>query len=113
MTAHGVVITELERKAREFHLKNPHIWKLYCLQARELIKKGHPQYGSAAIWEWLRWEVKRLKTNDKNFKLPNNHRPYYARWWNKKHPEFVPRFFVERSLRHERGPVDEFGREFE
>jgi hypothetical protein len=100
---------ELEAAAREFHAKNKLIWKLYVERAKEVIKHGHRRYGSAAIWEWLRWEV-RLQTKDDNFKLPNNHRPSYARWWNSKHPEFSPQFFLEKPRRGSLGRVDKYGR---
>ena len=92
-----------------YHQKNPIVYKLICRFANEAIQAGHAKYGIATIWERIRWEIT-VNTNDIDFKMPNNHRAYYARLWLKDHPQW-PDFFETAELRSERPvQVDRFGR---
>jgi hypothetical protein len=50
-----------------------------------------------------------IEQGDEEFKLPNNHRAYYARKWLDVHPEH-PGFFHTACLRSEGGPRDRYGR---
>ena len=103
---------QLELEAEQFHLKNPHIYKLVCRFAKEAIDAGQTKYSVPAIWEVIRWEIK-VKNKDLDFKMPNNHRAYYARWWLNKHPDY-PRFFRLATLRSVNHPfVDRFGRDID
>jgi hypothetical protein len=102
--------SELEREFLDFHRENPRVYVLVCQFAQQAIDLGFEKYAIATIWEVLRWEVQ-TKTRDRDFKLPNNHRAYYARLWLKNHPEH-PDFFRTCSLRSvEHGQRDRYGRD--
>jgi hypothetical protein len=92
-----------------YHQENPHIYQWICRLARQAEQAGHSHYGIATIWEKIRWEIT-VGTNDKHFKMPNNHRAYYARHWNTEHPRTDPFFRTAelRSMRHV--DVDRYGR---
>ena len=93
-----------------YHQNNPRIYQLVCQYANQAIRAGHQNYGIATIWERIRWEIT-VNTNDMHFKMPNNHRAYYARLWLKDNPGY-PDFFRTAELRSLRGnaPVDRYGR---
>lgn len=99
----------LEQEFNEFHAENPRVYEFVNKLAREAINAGHNKFGIATIWEVIRWEVV-TKTKDLNFKMPNNHRAYYARLWMKEHPEHGEFFRTAelRSLTHPR--TDRYGR---
>jgi len=101
---------QLEREALDFHRENPRVYVLVCRFAQEAIDRGATKYAIATIWERLRWEVQ-IVTGDMDFKLPNNHRAYYARLWLKNHPQY-PDFFRTCTLRSVTGgPRDRYGRD--
>jgi len=87
-----------------YHANNPHIYRLVCRFADEAMRAGHSRFGIGAIWERVRWEVA-MTTNDENFKMPNNHRAYYARHWLRHHPDNAG-FFRISELRSQRPDLD-------
>jgi len=102
-------VGQLELEWRDFHRDNPHIYRLVCRYADEVIALGLKEYAIATIWERLRWHLT-IETKDPEFKLPNNHRAYYARLWLHDHPRH-PGFFRTSSLRSVTGaPGDRYGR---
>ena len=88
----------LQAEFNEFDAANPHVWEWYCHFADEAIRHGRTKCGSKEIIERIRWHIN-LTTTDPNFKICNNHTPYYARKWLALHPEH-PEFFVLRELRY-------------
>lgn len=65
-------------KAAEFDRENPQVYRLFIRFALEAKRAGLRKFGSSAIFERIRWEIAIL-TSDKDFKLNNNHRAYFAR----------------------------------
>ena len=102
--------SQLEREWYVYHQNNPRVYQLICTYADIAIKSGYTDhYAIATIWERIRWEIM-VVTKDENFKMPNNHRAYYARLWNKDHPQY-PDYFRTAELRSQRQVhVDRFGR---
>lgn len=93
-----------------YHARNPHIYGYVDYFARQAISRGYDKFAIATIWERIRWEIA-IEVRDTNFKLPNNHRAYYARLWMANNPEH-PHFFRIAALRS-MFPVrvDRYGRE--
>ena len=89
---------ELEDAAREFHRQNPRVWELFIKFTHEMIARGFHNYSTNAIFERIRWETDTADVDGKStFKLNNNHRPYYARWYMKQFPQHRG-FFRVREL---------------
>lgn len=86
----------LEAQFATFHAANPHVYELYVRFTREAKNRGYRKFSIAAITERVRWETN-IVTTDKEFKLSNNHRAYYARLLNAT-DEFKD-FFTVRSQR--------------
>ena len=85
----------LEQAFREFHEANPHVYALFRELASEVIRAGRVRFSARTIWHRMRWYAA-FETTDEEFKLNNNHSPYYARLWLKDHPQY-PGFFELRG----------------
>lgn len=92
-----------------FHEINPEIYRLVCRYADEVLARGYKEYAIATIWERIRWHMSIEMRSE--FKLPNNHRAYYARFWADNHPQHAG-FFKLCTLRSENEdlPFDRWGR---
>ena len=79
---------ELEDAAREFPQRHPVVWRLFVKFTQEMIDRGFANYSTNAIFERIRWETDQADSDGKStFKLNNNHRPFYARWYMNAFPE--------------------------
>jgi len=78
-----------------FHAENPHVADELEKLALRLMGRGTEVYSIAGLFEVLRFR-RALRTttgvND-NFKLCNNHKPFYARYLMKQNPQ-LDGFFV-------------------
>lgn len=100
----------LENEFFSYHVANPQVYRYVDQFTKQAISRGYRRFAIATVWERIRWEVA-MVTRDENFKLPNNHRAYYARMWMKKNPQY-PGFFRVAMLRSRtNAQVDRFGRE--
>ena len=70
---------------KEFHFSNRGVFNLIETFADELIARGKQQWGIANLCERVRWEVGINTDSVSEFKMPNNHRAYYARLWLMEH----------------------------
>ena len=93
-------INRLEAKWRVFHAKNPHVYELVKRFALEVIAKGYEHYSINSIFERVRWHSSIETKTEEQFKLSNNHRPYYARLFHKDHPEHDG-FFITHAVKGE------------
>lgn len=77
---------KLKRAWWEWHKQNPHVYKLFEKYTYDAINAGFEHYSVNAIVERIRWHADIETTGDK-FKINNNHRAYYARYFHHMHPE--------------------------
>ena len=96
LSATLIRIRRLEAAFAKFHAENPHIYELFKRFAWEAIRAGRRKFSARMIFHRMRWYTN-VETNDPNFKINNNHSPYYARMWMVDHPEY-PGFFNIREL---------------
>lgn len=80
----------------EWHLQNPEVYELFKKYTFEAINAGHKHYSAYAIVERIRWHTE-VETKGDEFKINNNHRPYYARLFMYHHKEHEG-FFRLREL---------------
>lgn len=71
----------------DFHEDNPEVYELFDQFCRDYISKGKTKISAAMIINRIRWE-KEVMTSDDEFKISNNHQPYYARQCVKKNPQY-------------------------
>ena len=79
---------EMEHEAALFHAENPKVWEYFVRFTFEVIERGFNHYSVNGVFERIRWEadLADLEGNS-TFKLNNNHRPFYARWFMDRYPE--------------------------
>ena len=83
---------------KEFHSKNPQVFKLFERFADEARSTGRRRYfGARMIGERIRWYTA-VETTSCDFKINNDFFPYYARLLMAKRPEFAG-FFERRDKR--------------
>jgi hypothetical protein len=108
---------ELYEEWLVYHKANPQVYLLVCQRCQQLIDHGITEYAIGTIWETMRWHLD-VEADDKEFKLPNNHRAYYARHWMQEHPQYGEAsgqpFFRLATLRSVMPkPRDRYGRVFD
>ena len=69
----------LTAKFNTFHADNPHVWVLFKRFAREAYNSGRDHYSARAIFHRIRWHISIETKSDDDFKINNNHSPFYAR----------------------------------
>ena len=92
---------KLEEFFRKFHKDNPHVYQSLVNLALQLRRKGRERYGIKSLFEVVRWHRAMETDSEDEFKLNNNHAPYYARMIMKNVPELEDFFYV-RVLKNER-----------
>lgn len=88
---------ERERRFRDFHAANPHVYRELLSLAREAKANGARKIGIRMLWEVMRWNQRGyLATDDPNsaFKLNDHYPPFYARLLIAEHPELEGLFEV-------------------
>lgn len=90
-------ITHLEKKFRDYHLNNPHVWREFEKLSWQLIRAGRTRFGAQMIIEVMRWNTAISAENDE-FKINNNYAAHYARMFMAKYPQYRG-FFTTRELR--------------
>ncbi len=86
----------LKKQFWEFHKKNPQVYRLLEKFTFDVIKRGFKNYSINAIFERIRWHTD-IETVGSSFKLSNNHRAYYARYFMHLHPEYQGFFRTKES----------------
>ena len=89
--------SELRDRFEKFHADNPHVYKLVKRFTFQAIERGFQHYSIQSIFERIRWHAD-IETDDPEFKLNNNHRPYYARLFMEDFPKHED-FFRTREVR--------------
>ncbi len=84
------VSRELLRKFIIYHAENPQIWKKFEEITLESVKRKR-RFSARAIFHIMRWETP-VGAKDDEYKISNNHSPYYARMFAKKY-KLHKRFF--------------------
>ena len=88
---------DLKHKWWNWHKKNPHVWELFVQYTFQAINAGRKNYSVNAIFERIRWHTD-IETKGDSFKISNNHRAYYARYFHVMYPEHDG-FFRTKMLR--------------
>ena len=92
-------MSRAERRFREFHRDNPHVYEELVKLARQAKDAGKKKVGIKMLFEVVRWYAF-IDTTDKysDFKLNNNYHSRYARLIMAKEEDLVD-IFDTRMLR--------------
>mgnify|MGYP003154231220 CR=1 FL=1 len=96
----------LERAFELYDAQNPEIWELFIRFTGQAMSRGYKHYSVNGIFERIRWHtsVEALpasgdpRVEDRDLKINNNYRPYYARKFHEQFPQHDG-FFRTRVLR--------------
>lgn len=97
----GKHVDELKLKWWQFHRANPHVYDLVERFTFDAIRSGRETYSINSIFERIRWHTDIDTQDEREFKLSNNHRAYYARLFMHLHPEHKG-FFRTKETRDEK-----------
>ena len=93
---------QLRRAAQTFHGEHPEVWNLFCRFTFNRIERGFSHYGAPAIFERIRWDMARPEyVKGSEFKLNNNHIPFYARRFMRCYPEHDGFFRIRHQISRE------------
>jgi hypothetical protein len=84
----------------KFAAENPHVYKLIKKFTYQTIAAGRDSYSINGVFERVRWHTD-IETVGEDYKINNNHRPYYARAFMYDHPEYDG-FFRTKEIENER-----------
>ncbi len=77
---------EMRRACQEFHAEHPEVWDLFVRFTNDKIALGYKRFGAKAVMERIRWETS-AGGDCHELKICNNHTAFYARRFNRMHPE--------------------------
>ena len=81
---------------RKFHLVNPHVFDKFEEFAREARKAGRTRFSAHMIGNRMRWYTQ-IETTGDEYKVNNNHLPYYAKLLMLLYPDEFGEFFQRRD----------------
>ena len=87
----------LKRKWWEYHKQNPHVYALVERFTFDVINRRFKNYSINSIFERIRWHTD-IETFGDQFKLNNDHRAYYARFFMHNHPQYNGFFRTKETL---------------
>ncbi len=88
-------VSQIEKKFWEFHRKNPHVYGLFNRFSMDLIDAGYNALSASRVIERIRWEAMIETDRVDQYKVSNNHKPHYARMWNRKNPNSRAQFITK------------------
>lgn len=88
--------TDLQKKWKQFHQDNPEVWRLFVRFTFDAINAGYNHYSVASVIERIRWHTA-IDTKGDTFKINNNWKAYYARYFHEQFPKHDG-FFRTREL---------------
>lgn len=90
---------QIMHKERLFDAENPEVWELFEKFTNQYIARGNNRGSAEMIINVIRWHTD-VQTNDVQFKINNDMKPYYARKYAKHHPDRKD-FFSFRKSKHD------------
>lgn len=78
-----------------YHEANPNVYMEFERMTLQTIAKGFQHYSAKGIFELIRWHTGTAAYKD-CFKINNNYTPFYARMFEKAHPQHKD-FFRKRG----------------
>jgi hypothetical protein len=84
---------------REFHRDNPQVFDLFLKFSNQALSAGRTRFSAYCVAERIRWFTW-IETSDPEFKLNNNHIPFYSRLVMLVRPELFEGFFKLRGQKY-------------
>jgi hypothetical protein len=97
---------QIRVRFEKFHAERPDVYVMFKKFTFQTIKVGHKHYGSAGIFERMRWEtnVNRFRQGN-TFKLNNDFKQFYTRMFNLEFPHLKGFFHIRKPISKRKPPV--------
>ena len=96
---------QMRAAANEFHRQHPEVWTLMCTYAFRMIGQGRKRCSVNMMFELIRWNTNEAVVDpQQQFKINNNHRPFYSRRFMAKWPQHEG-FFGKREQTSKHRPA--------
>jgi hypothetical protein len=92
---------QMKKAAQTFHGEHPEVLKLFIKFTFEKIRQGFKHYSASAVFQRIRWETARPEYEPIEFKLNNNHIPFYARSFMGHYPDHKGFFRTRHQISRE------------
>lgn len=86
----------------KYHQENPRVYKLFT-RFSLLAAQTHSNFSARAVIHRIRWHSQIDTIDPQGFKVNNNHSPYYARMFERDHPQHAGFFRKRASVADEMG----------
>jgi len=98
---------EMRDEWLNFHNENPQVWELFCRFTRQIADRGFTSYSADAVIQRIRWETDQARVDcEKNFKINNNHIPFYARAFMNACPQYSGFFRTRHQISRDKNATD-------
>lgn len=84
-----------ESAFRVYHEQNPAVYRMFCVFTKQLLSAGRKHLGAKMIAERIRFETA-IKGTD-GYRINNSYVSFFARMFEKEHPEFGSVFEFRKS----------------
>lgn len=81
-------LDELKEHFEAYDQKYPEFWRMFQEFTFQMIRRGKKNYSVNAIFERIRWEKDVGGDGILEFKINNNHRPFYSRKFIEAYPQY-------------------------
>lgn len=78
---------ERERDARLFRKQNPQVWEAFVEMAKESVD-FKDRFSAEAIFNILRWNTNKRGEDGSKYKINNNYKSFFARWFMQEYPQY-------------------------
>lgn len=90
-------LEEMQEQFEGYHNKYPEVWEEFKKLTFQMINTGRTRYSAKAIFEVIRWSRDVGGDGVSEFKICNNHIPFYARAFVKTYPEHEGFFQIKKQ----------------
>lgn len=81
-------LDQMKQAVIEYHRTHPEVWDLFVKYTFDRINQGFKNYSVNGVFERIRWHKGNVGGDGHSeFKIGNNHRPFYARRFMKMYPQ--------------------------
>ena len=97
---------EMKADFLKYHREHPEVYRLFTTFTLQLIGRGFKHGAVATIIERIRWETAVNPVDpEKEFKIGNNHKPFYGRLFMHHYPQHKGFFRTRMMFSKEHAPI--------
>jgi len=79
---------QMQEQFDNFHEAHPEVYQMFVQFSISMINRGYASYSTNSIIERIRWEKDVGGDGVNQFKINNNHAPFYSRKFMEQYPQY-------------------------